>query len=897
VIESSALEKLRLRTLGGAGLWRGESPLEGAAVQRRRVALLALLGASGAGGVPRDKVVGLLWPESEEERARHSLSQMLFLLRRDCAAEDLVIGTADLRLNPERISSDVEEFEEALRHGDVERAVELYGGAFLDGFHLAGGSVEFDRWAEGQRDRLARAFAGALEKVAAAAARKGEMRRAADLWLRLAAADPYDARVAIATVRALDAAGDRAGALAHARVHSSLLREELGSEPSPQLLGTVEEIRASPITAPTPRLERPEATETTATSGEFRAGRSSPAAGWQASDPPEAFESQHPTIARPRWGWRRRAAAAALLLLIVSVSAFELMPGQMRANALVILTRGPAALSARRIVVAPLENQTGDENLLTLGEWVADWMAQELMRTEEFEVVDARTSVGTARVVDAIPRILRDGNRAIALAEETGAGILVSGRYYREGDTIVVHVQMTDVGSRKLRRTFGPFRGSADAPSALARIVADRVVAAAVSEVDGSVAAPAVARALPPSYEAYRHARRAWEAYYGGDNDGFFTHAAQAAATDTTYMAPIAMQAHVRSEMRDWGRVDSLAAILESHQHTLAPLEAAVLQLARAQLSGDLRGQLAAAQAVVEATPASPETRTYVARVAVNLNRPEVALAALEGLDPRRGVLLAWPWFWNWKTAALHLRGEHREELRVARQGLRQFPNHRGTRLAMLNVGRALAALGMGDELRRLATRLPADSVGYARAKIILDWSRELRAHDAPEAAGDLLALVLRALSDLDGSSAVNGWALRAAAELEAGRLEDARRSADLLLARDSSSIAGRGLHGLVAAKRGDRGRAEGYLQSLAGVEPFSAGRNTMWRARISAVLGDREQALSLVRQALAQGHARFYDPGGGPYDEPDLHIDPAFASLRPDPRFRSLLGSGELPR
>ena len=40
-------------------------PVEGAGGQKRRLALLALLDAAGERGMSRDKLLGLLWPESE----------------------------------------------------------------------------------------------------------------------------------------------------------------------------------------------------------------------------------------------------------------------------------------------------------------------------------------------------------------------------------------------------------------------------------------------------------------------------------------------------------------------------------------------------------------------------------------------------------------------------------------------------------------------------------------------------------------------------------------------------------------------------------------------------------------------------------------------------------------
>ena len=89
----------RLRTFGGLSLTGESGPVTGAATQRRKLALLAVLATAGERGVSRDRLLALFWPESDAERARHSLTQSLFALRRELDAEELVVGQADLRLN------------------------------------------------------------------------------------------------------------------------------------------------------------------------------------------------------------------------------------------------------------------------------------------------------------------------------------------------------------------------------------------------------------------------------------------------------------------------------------------------------------------------------------------------------------------------------------------------------------------------------------------------------------------------------------------------------------------------------------------------------------------------------------------------------------------------------
>jgi DNA-binding SARP family transcriptional activator len=48
----------------------------------------------------------------------------------------------------------------------------------------------------------------------------------------LAALDPLNARYALGLMRTMDAAGDRAGAIQHARIYETLVQEELDLPPA-----------------------------------------------------------------------------------------------------------------------------------------------------------------------------------------------------------------------------------------------------------------------------------------------------------------------------------------------------------------------------------------------------------------------------------------------------------------------------------------------------------------------------------------------------------------------------------------------------------------------------------------------------------------------------------------
>jgi TolB-like protein len=238
---------LRFRTLGGAVVERDGLPLGGPAAQRKPLAVLALLAPAVDRGVSRDKLLAHVWPDIEPDRAGHRLTQVLYALRRDLAADDLFLGSTELRLNPKRITSDVDDFTAARRVGDLERAVGLYGGPFLDGFFLSG-AVEFEQWVENERTGFAREYAEALETLAATAATRGDHRTAAEWWRALADHDPLSSRTTVHLMTALAAAGRRADAIERARSYQEMIQRELEAAPNPAVLSLADELRQRPST-------------------------------------------------------------------------------------------------------------------------------------------------------------------------------------------------------------------------------------------------------------------------------------------------------------------------------------------------------------------------------------------------------------------------------------------------------------------------------------------------------------------------------------------------------------------------------------------------------------------------------------------------------------------------
>ncbi|MDH3290916.1 MAG: protein kinase [Gemmatimonadota bacterium] len=216
--------------------------------QPKRFALLAYLAAAEPQGFQRrDVLMGLLWPDADPSHARHALNQALYFLRQVLGNAAVVTrGAGEVALDTDVVSCDVWTFRQAIEAGNFEEAAALYWGSLLGGCTF-GTSVAFEQWLDGERDQLSRSYARALERLAEACAERGERQEEIAWWRQLVDHDPYSTQVRLRLMAALDAAGDRAGALEQAARHAARLRDDLDAEPSPDTAAYAERLRSRPL--------------------------------------------------------------------------------------------------------------------------------------------------------------------------------------------------------------------------------------------------------------------------------------------------------------------------------------------------------------------------------------------------------------------------------------------------------------------------------------------------------------------------------------------------------------------------------------------------------------------------------------------------------------------------
>ena len=221
------------RALGPVAVSIDGMPAPPELLWRKHLALLLYLLRSPRRTRGREHLIGLLWGDSEEGKARHSLNEALRHLRR--AGGDLAVeAVADQVRLGEPFTIDVDELEAAVDAKDWSRAASLAAGEFAEGFAVVGAAA-FEDWLEAERRHWRSRGVDVLVHRAENVLAQGSSTLAIALAERALALDPLSERAARAVMRSRVLSGDRRGALECGQRFAERLMAELGLEVSAEL--------------------------------------------------------------------------------------------------------------------------------------------------------------------------------------------------------------------------------------------------------------------------------------------------------------------------------------------------------------------------------------------------------------------------------------------------------------------------------------------------------------------------------------------------------------------------------------------------------------------------------------------------------------------------------------
>jgi DNA-binding SARP family transcriptional activator/TolB-like protein len=842
------------------------------AAQPKRFALLAYLAIGGGAGYHRrDALTAMFWPELDQLAARRALRNTLYHLR-DAIGDGVLITRGDdaIAIDPSSLTCDVTRLSTAVAEGRFEEAVDFHRGELLAGVHFPNAGEAFEEWLARERARIVGLVLEALRALVERDEAAGNLAAAVGWARRACALAPDDETRMRQLMSLLDAAGDRGSALRLYESYERRLAAEFDATPTTESAALAARIRSGD--------RRPDASESRRI--DEAASRIAESVAVSA---PAAPSAPPPTRSAPSWRWAGALAAAAIVIALTAVTLRSRM-------------HSPAP-ARTRVLVDAFENRTGDPRFESLGRMAEDWLAQGLLRTQLVDVVDERAAfvqghAGSGASVDPL-----------VTARRTGASLLVSGNYYRTGDTILFQAGVVDVPTGRILRAVGPIFATQRAPLGALDELRSRLMSALASIVNVHALENVEHWATVPRFEAYQAYIDALNAYIHGDDRRAKDLFLSAAHLDSGFTAAAVAAAGVAANTGDCSLVDSVASALDAASRQLDRIERLSTQIELAHCHGRNEEALRLTLDRAELEPRTSSFRLSAASAALWANRPDRAATLLREIDPRSD--LSWSGdstqfeYWSDYTEALHLLGRHDEELALTDHISPAAPLIR----AWLR-GRALAALSRPADVLALidtALTLPvetANDIGLAPytngrpqysatpAWVAVYIARELAVHGNATAARQVAARALgwyRARSAEERSTSEER--LVAAMSLDmTGANAEAERDLRTLMHDDAANVDYEGLLGSLAAERGDVALADSVDHWLAG----RTGDQVSWtasyyRARNDALLGRRADAAARLREAIDQGAWPMY-----------LHEDPALLMIRA-PR-TSITGTASAP-
>ena len=609
--------RFRLITLGRLTLV-GAGGEEDASLARRRLklAVLAVL-ALARRPIPRDTLLGLFWGEHDEGRARHSLSNALSSLRGALGERSITTRDSDVALDSSAaLDVDAIEFAEAIEQRDFARAVELYDGPFLEGFHVDE-SPSFDQWTTRERRRLEAMFLKACAEHCGSLARSrrwSECESVATRWLE---AEPLSADAAIYLLNAIKSPGTRS-ALARALEEFEALRTRLTHEfelaPHPSVTELSARIREQLAAAP------PEPVVDVRVTAETKIER-------PPVEPAPALPAEsQPAPTRITSTQRSVFARVAIAVAVVGVVAFGLTT---------LAGDRPVAPSQPVIAVLSFPMRSGDSSTA----WLTDGLPQ--MIDTKLANVSAIALVPPARVRALMQRSGRAVDASLPdeaardLARRVGATLVAHGSLARDAQNFVLDLSVNDVRDGSLVRNV--VLSDAD-PLTLADQAAARILAA----VNVTSGGPRLMDIETASLEAYQYYMRHIEHAQAGRPSAAVRDLDASIALDSGFIP--ALRARLGGVLSsDTALARRLRLQIERNAHRMTEFDRLEQELWDVYNTGERERSVALARSLMRRYPRDPRPYSFLESILLSVGdfdgAEQVAIAglSLDSLAMRAG--------------------------------------------------------------------------------------------------------------------------------------------------------------------------------------------------------------------------------------------------------------------
>jgi tetratricopeptide (TPR) repeat protein/TolB-like protein len=510
-------------------------------------------------------------------------------------------------------------------------------------------------------------------------------------------------------------------------------------------------------------------------------------------------------------------------------------------------TTGPAR--RERVMVGAFENRSGEASLDRIGDIAVTSAFEGLVQLGNVEVVAYGTDEElSGRYAGG------DVSEVLSAARESGATMLVTGSLHATSDSVYLEARVLGVADKTALSVIPIEAAPLENPYGAISIVRSRIMGAVAAWADPTIGERG--RRYAPAYEAYQEYASGIR-LFGAYNRQALEHFERAADLDPGFASASIWRMGALHVLQRYAESDSLIENVLRQPGFVGPNERLLVDAIAATYQGNIEEGVRNLREYVRLEPGNWWAKRLLGLTAMRVNRPNEAIQVFEALAEQGPQTDAYAESWTYSAlaSAYHTLGEHERELEILRQGIGAFPDALWLRSREV---RALAALGRSEEIAEIIEESKRTPAGDGSVwGIIITAIDELRAHGHSEHADPLAeeAVVWQRRMMASRSGDERSRRRLASALFRTKRWQETLAIYEELAQAHPDDIDYQGSLGVLAARTGDRDRAlEIKNAMLARDVPYEFGMDTYWAACISSQLGEREEAMELVRIAFAEG-------------------------------------------
>lgn len=303
---------------------------------------------------------------------------------------------------------------------------------------------------------------------------------------------------------------------------------------------------------------------------------------------------------------------AMLIIVMAIITGWIIIGGYLHGGPL----NAEIPLAEKTVAIKIFENKTNHAELDNFGPFAADFISTSLMKVHSRIINESDTQRKFY-----MSSFVNSGTSQLAL-NEMKADVMIEGRYYIEGNQLIISSFLKEPHSGKIIHSFPQIKNELTAKSEIVSELSEFILGY-WSVIDGDLLSH-----KPPKYKAHKHYMKAMEAHNRNDTLTTESNLLAAINIDSTFYDALFTLGHFYFSYKKYVDLDSLVLSISKRNYDFDTYEQLKFDALKAVHAGNLEEEAYLYQQIAKINPYAANFRT--ANALYKINKPSAALSFIE---------------------------------------------------------------------------------------------------------------------------------------------------------------------------------------------------------------------------------------------------------------------------